>query len=516
MVLSGTATDGTLGLEEIKADGRHHLRPGRHGPARWHAAERHRSQGASTSCFPRTKSRRRSSASADTRTRCRSRTVGTLGSDPNLAQVVQLLHRGSGVDFGSYKFNTFYRRITRRMVLQKIEETSEYVQFLRRTPAEVDALFQDILISVTSFFRDPEAFEALKKQGVSPPDPRAVPARSGTRLDARLLDRGGGLLAGDGVHGVRRVRWRLRSDQVLRAPTSMPWASRRPARASTRRTSRTTCPPERLRRFFTEVDGGYRIAKSIREACIFSRHNVLSDPPFSRIDLISCRNLLIYLEPELQQRVIPTLHYALKPSGFLWLGGSETIGSHRNLFEVEDAKHKIYTKKSGRRHGGRPLSAATRQCTTSSVHRCDGGAEGRGGGHAPGGGSNPLDQVRAAGVLVSADLDILQYRGDTSPYLAPAPGKASLHLLKMLREGLPIGVRAAILRAGKQGAPVREAGLRVKFDGGSARGRRRSDPAEVSEVPGGGYPHPVRGGRIDAPDAAAGPNRRTARSRNRT
>ena len=115
--------------------------------------------------------------------------------------------------------------------------------------------------------------------------------------------------------------------------------------------------PERLRRFFAEVDGRYRISKPIRDICVFSRHNVLADPPFSHIDLISCRNLLIYLEPVLQQKIVPILHYALKPAGFLWLGGSETIGSYRDLFEVEDAKHKIYAKKPGSspRHGHFPL-----------------------------------------------------------------------------------------------------------------------------------------------------------------
>ena len=115
--------------------------------------------------------------------------------------------------------------------------------------------------------------------------------------------------------------------------------------------------PERLRRFFTEVDGHYRISKAIRDACVFSRHNVLADPPFSRIDLISCRNLLIYLEPVLQQKIMPTLHYSLNPAGCLWLGGSETIGGFRNLFETQDAKHKIYIKKPGSRpgHGHFPL-----------------------------------------------------------------------------------------------------------------------------------------------------------------
>jgi PAS domain S-box-containing protein len=193
---------------------------------------------------------------------------------------------------------------------------------------------------------------------------------------------------------------------------------------------------------------------------------VLADPPFSRIDLISCRNLLIYLEPVLQQKIVPTLHYALKPAGCLWLGGSETIGGYRNLFEAQDATHKIYAKKPGAgaaaahfplQHGGSPRPPFTPMAARPGDVAADLPRE--------------ADRVLLAkfappGVLVSADLDILQYRGDTGPYLAPAPGKASFSLLKMLREGLLVAVRAAILRAGKEKIAVREEGLRVKSNGG--------------------------------------------------
>jgi two-component system CheB/CheR fusion protein len=223
--------------------------------------------------------------------------------------------------------------------------------------------------------------------------------------------------------------------------------------------------PERLRRFFTESNASYRISKSIRDVCVFSRHNVLSDPPFSRIDMISCRNLLIYLEPVLQQKIVPTLHYALKPAGYLWLGSSETIGTYRDLFKADDAKHKIYSKRpgSGQGHGQFSLQhggAARSQFTPSTARPSDGADLHR-----------EADRILSAkfappGVLVSADLDILQYRGETGPYLAPLPGKASLSLPKMLREGLLVAVRAAVLRAAKEHAPTREEGLRVKFNGG--------------------------------------------------
>ena len=216
------------------------------------------------------------------------------------------------------------------------------------------------------------------------------------------------------------------------------------------------------------MDGHYRISKSIRDVCVFSRHNVLADPPFSRIDLISCRNLLIYLEPVLQQKIVPTLHYALKPAAFLWLGGSETIGAYRDLFEAEDAKHKIYSKKPGASR-----REALRRCNRRG--RVDGtGGPGRSPGSPRAGGGlrrKEADRILLAtfappGVLVTADLEILQSAATPGPYLAPAPGKASLNLLKMLREGLLVAVRGAVLRAGKEEAPVREEGLRVKSNGG--------------------------------------------------
>ncbi|MEO8361735.1 MAG: PAS domain-containing protein, partial [Vicinamibacteria bacterium] len=221
--------------------------------------------------------------------------------------------------------------------------------------------------------------------------------------------------------------------------------------------------PERLKRFFTETPRGYRIKKAIRDLCVFSRHNVLSDPPFSRLDLISCRNLLIYLEPVLQQKVMPTLHYALKPGGLLWLGGSESTGVRRTLFRVEDPKNKIYSKIVGVHAARAPLfleptspgSVIPPTRTLAPESGSDLNRE-----------ADRLLSTRFAppGVLVSSNLDILQYRGDTSPYLSPAPGKPSINLLKMMRESMVVSVRAAVLRAGEEGVTIRESGLRARSD----------------------------------------------------
>src|SRR5262249_29013180 len=223
---------------------------------------------------------------------------------------------------------------------------------------------------------------------------------------------------------------------------------------------------ERLRRFFVEVNGQFQITKSIRDSCVFARHNVLSEPPFSRIDLISCRNLLIYLEPSLQGRVLAILHYALMPTGFLWLGTSESIGTYRDLFDVEEAKQKVYVK---RPDAGRvavnlfPALRGQQQPAAGHPHREP---------VAPGLNLQKeadrllLARYIPASVLINAQLEIVQFRGDTGPYLAPSPGRASLNLLKMLREGLLVAVRGAIYKAKREDVPVREEGLRVKSNGG--------------------------------------------------
>ncbi len=463
VVLSGTATDGTLGLEAIKGEGgitfaqdataQHQGMP--------HSAI---ASGCVDFVMPpadiaREIARISQHAYAVPKVEARE-----TDDKPNLEHVLRLLKHGTGVDFAGYKFNTLYRRITRRMVFQKIDDLAEYVQFLQKTPLEIEALYQDILINVTSFFRDTESFEALKRTVF----PRLLEGRS--RHDpVRFWTLG--CSTGQEAYSLA-MAFTEAAETAGSQVTLQLFASDLNAKGIEKARAgvypkdiEQDVSPERLRRFFTEVDGQYRVAKSIRDACIFSRHNVLADPPFSRIDVISCRNLLIYLEPVLQQKIMPTLHYALKPSGCLWLGSSETIGAYRNLFDAEDPKHKIYARKpsSGPGRGHFPLQSG-------GVTRAPFGSISAGSSEAS---DLPKEADRVLltrfsppAVLVSSDLEILQYRGDTSPYLAPLPGKASLSLLKMLREGLLVGVRSAVLRAGQEGGLVREQGLRAKTDGG--------------------------------------------------
>lgn len=378
----------------------------------------------------------------------------------NIGPVLEQLRRGTGVDFSNYKRTTLSRRIARRMLQQ-------YVDLLNDNPAEIDALYADVLINVTSFFRNPETFEALKSDVF----PELIKNRSRhDPLRMWVL----GCSTGEEAYSLAIAFSEFMEAANRQIPlqvfgTDLNGNSIEKARAGVySRNVVRDVSPERLRHYFVEDEGGYRIRKTIRDVCVFARHNVLADPPFSRMDFVSCRNLLIYLGQELQQRVIPILHYALQAAGYLWLGSSETVGNHRDLFELELPRHKVYRRKRGKRRevlapvalygpGERPV--ATKAMTPREV---------------PAGGidtQREADRVLLAkyappSVLVSGDLEILQFRGDTGPFLTPAPGRASLNLLKMVREGLLVGLRAAVHKARKDEAPVREENLRVKSNGG--------------------------------------------------
>ncbi|MEO7317545.1 MAG: CheR family methyltransferase [Chthoniobacteraceae bacterium] len=375
--------------------------------------------------------------------------------------IADLIRGATGVDFTHYKASTLRRRITRRMMLHRLETQADYEEHLRNTPEEIEELYQDILISVTSFFRDPEAFEALARD-VFPKLLSACPAGEAVRLWIV------GCSSGEEAYSLAMVFTECAEAAESAARLQIFATDVNPrcvekARAGYYpRSIAQEVSSERLERFFTEENDGYRVCKSIRERCVFSRHNLLSDPPFSRVDFISCRNLLIYLEPTLQQRVLPIFHYALKAEGWLWLGSSESAGTTSTLFDAADLRHKIFT----RRAGDRPPSTRPRNASPGSFTG-DGSSQ-----RQPGHGALHRDAERLLlakyappGVVISVGLEIVQFQGDTSPYLAPASGAASHHLLKMLREGLAGGVREAVQRAEKESGPVRAEGLRVRHDG---------------------------------------------------
>src|SRR5216684_4999614 len=391
--------------------------------------------------------------------------------DPQLKNILHLLRTANGVDFSDYKPATVKRRILRRMALRNVGELKEYVQFLRHHPAEVEALYEDMLIKVTSFFRDPDAFEALKTEVLPTIVKRRSPAEPiriwvpGCSTGEETYSHAISLLEflGDGKADV----------PIQLFGTDLGQAGIDKARAGVYPESiAADVSPQRLQRFFTKVEGGYRITKTIRDMCVFARHNLLQDPPFSRIDIISCRNVLIYFGLPLQKRVMPVFHYALKPRAFLILGRSEGIlGKASELFELVDRKHKIYCRKStpARLHfdfaaSQHPLEAGNLATDKEANRKNEGGvrlfelnkeAD-----------RILLTKYAPVAVVINEDLEVLQSRGHVGLYLELAPGRADLNILKMAREGLLFDLHTAINKAKKDGIPVRKENVEVGGNGG--------------------------------------------------
>jgi len=383
--------------------------------------------------------------------------------------VFNLLRKSTGVDFTHYRQTTILRRIHRRMIVHKMDKIDEYVKYLQTNPAETKALYQDMLINVTSFFRNAKVFDALKAQ-VFPPILKNRSAEGSLRIWTP------GCASGEETYSVAVALLEYLGDKASQAHVQFFGTDISEAGISKARTGlypeniQADVSPERLRRFFTKVEGGYRISKTIRDMCIFAQHNVLNDPPFSQMDLICCRNLLIYLEPVLQNKVIALFHYAARSGGYLVLGTSEGVGTATNLFSIEDRTHKIFLKKStGVRQ---PVTFAL----STRVDRHEYGAF-RIPAKQPDTSWNYLEaqkefdrrllsQYAPATVFINEDLEIIHTRGNVDRYLKLAPGRASLSILKMAREGLLLDLRNALTKAKKENVTVRKQNIQIKTGNG--------------------------------------------------
>lgn len=425
VILSGTATDGTLGLEAIKAEGgitfaqddsarydsmprsavaagcvdfvlspedianelariaKHPYAAGQAGsgltpadPSTGSGSPRAKSRGEDHRAFAtlrepqgRPEHGRGATAHADDDTplhpTAQTPRAGENGAEEGFKKILLLVRNHSGVDFSLYKSNTIQRRITRRLVLGKHQTLEEYARFLRGNTKELDALYSDTLISVTSFFRNPDAFDVIQRKVL----PTLLQQRGDDPLRVWVL----GCSTGQEAYSLA-MAFVEASDKAPRTRRLQVFATDlndalldKARHGLYAKSVAEDLSPERLRRFFVEEEGGYRVTKSLREMVVFARQNVITDPPFSRMDIISCRNLLIYFEPGLQTKVLPVFHYALKPGGFLYLGASESIGRFTELFEPVDKKHKVYAKKAAARpafHCRPGRSAASRQRLT--------------------------------------------------------------------------------------------------------------------------------------------------------
>jgi two-component system CheB/CheR fusion protein len=380
-----------------------------------------------------------------------------------LHRIFILLHRATGVNFAYYKYSTIKRRIARRMLLHKLESLKSYLDFLHDNPAEPAALCEDILIHVTGFFREPVAFQALAER-IFPKILDNKPPGESIRVWVP------GCSTGEEAYSVAMVLMeclgvRAGSIPVQIFGTDISAVSIEKARAGVySESSLAEVSQERLRRFFVKAAGGFQIAKPLREMCVFARHDLAVDPPFSRLDLISCRNVLIYMGPVLQKKIMGIFHYALKSTGFLMQGKSESITGFADLFTAIDREHKISLKNPGEPRPVFDLSVAARSefamgaaaGKPETQSRFDVQQEAD---------RIVLSQYAPAGLVVNENLHILHFRGECSPYLSPPAGQASLGLLRMVRPELAVELRPALHHARKQQIAVRKAGIHVRRDG---------------------------------------------------
>jgi two-component system CheB/CheR fusion protein len=382
--------------------------------------------------------------------------------EEDLPKIFLVLRHAKGVDFTYYKASTIKRRIARRMLVHKVENFKQYLKRLHGDPAEVQALFDDILIHVTGFFREPEAFQELKERIF----PRIMQGKApGAAVRVWIP----GCSTGEEAYSIAIAYLEYAGDRATETHlqifgTDIGEAAIEKARVGIYPESALSdVSADRLRRFFVKVQGGYQIAKSVREMCIFARQDLTKDPPFSKLDLVSCRNVLIYMGAVLQKKILSYFHYALQPTGFLLLGKSESISGFAELFAPAGRKHKIYSKRVtavrpaldmvAPSHQERPHVAVLK--AEPPIHFDVQKEADR----------LVLTHYVPAGLIVDANLHILQFRGHCGPYLAPLPGQATLSLLKMVRPEFAVELRTAIHRAQSQNDAVRKDGIRVKRNG---------------------------------------------------
>jgi two-component system CheB/CheR fusion protein len=392
---------------------------------------------------------------------------GMVGSDLNA--LFGLLRESTGVDFTNYKHTTLHRRIRRRMAVHKVEKLKDYLRFIGKNPPELDELYRDLLIHVTGFFREPEAFVALRKhvypkffEGRKPDNPiRVWVAGCSTGEEAYSIAIT--LLEYMWVHS-RNISQAATAIQIFATDISDTALDRARTGLYTE-AAVSEISAERLKRFFIRLDGGFQINKSIRDMCIFAKQNLVKDPPFSNLDLVSCRNLLIYLGPVLQRRVIPSLHYALKPGGYLMLGASENLGGFADHFGLVDKKDKIYQKRKTTARlatyfaAGDYLPIRTADSKLSRALPAAFTVE-REVEHLL------VNRFVPASIVVNDSMEIVQFHGKTGAYLEPPAGQPSFNVAKMAREGLLVDLRAALDAAKKTNATVRKEGVQIQSGAG--------------------------------------------------
>ncbi len=385
-----------------------------------------------------------------------------------LSKIITTISNRIGHDFSAYKKSTLIRRIQRRMVVTRIGSPQKYLNYLHHNPGEIEFLFQDLLIGVTSFFRDPESFDLLKKE-ILPDLLTRRPASEPFRVWAA------GCATGEEVYSIVMLVMECLEEigvtkEIQAFGTDLDHSAVEKARDGLYPENIVAdVSPGRLQRFFEEEDTSYRVRKEIREPVVFAAHNLLKDPPFSRLDLLMCRNLLIYLEPKAQKKTLPLFHYALRPGGVLFLGASETVGEFTDLFtpihkkwsmyrrvDVSPALQPIVEFPTGGTAPPAPLERAPMgppQAEVNDAALADATTQ------------LLLEMHTPACVVVNRRGEINFIHGRTGKYLEPAPGRISVNIIDMAREGLRFELASALRKVAATGETVRREGLRVKTNG---------------------------------------------------
>jgi two-component system CheB/CheR fusion protein len=386
---------------------------------------------------------------------------GPRPKSAGMHKLYALLRDAFGHDLSGYKESTIDRRIERRMAVQKIENLEDYLRLVQARPDELATLYRDLLINVTNFFRDSATFEFLATNvlpRIIARRPRGEPIRVWVPACS----------TGEEAYSIAMCLLEVLGATAPDVPIQVfgtdidTDAIDRARRGFYAQNIEADLSGARLDRFFVSVDGGYQIGRRVRELVVFSVHDVTRNAPFSRMDLVSCRNLLIYMQPPLQKRVLATAHYALRPDGFLVLGSSETVGDAADLFSIVDSKSKIYEKKAitaaasllfpslapGDPIPGVSVRGMDRRPVITAQQIAD---------------RRLLEHYAPPSVLVTEDLDVLLFRGDTAPYVSPASGAATLNVMRLIRPELHQELAAILELARKSDAPVRKPPIRFQI-----------------------------------------------------
>jgi len=479
IVLSGTASDGTEGLKALKAEGGITFAQDPRSAKFSGMPKSAIAAGVVDYCLPPERIAEqlvRLSVHPYVVTRG-AEPPGAWQEDERLKKLFTLLRDAAGFDFSDYKNATILRRLARRMALRKVGSFDEYLTLLAGDAAEAKALCEDILIRVTDFFRDPQAFESLKKH--------VFPEILKHKKEGPVRIWIPGCATGEEPYSIGMCLIEFLGDSRSNVPiqifgSDLSEDAIGKARAGIYSESAVhNVGFDRLGRFFSRVDGGYRINKLVRDLCVFVRHDLTRDPPFSKLDLISCRNVLIYFGLALQETVFPLFHHSLNLPGFLLLGHAEAILGFKQLFSPVDKEQRIFSRSALQSHlafqfvrenhgiGRREIASSTLESRPSSPdiqRQAD---------------YVLLTRYAPAGVLINRRMEILQFRGRTGRYLESPPGQPQLNILNMAQEGLLPHLRSVLARAKKEMSTVRKENVPLRDNG-----RTRSIQIEVVPVAG--------------------------------